>query len=90
MQTLKRMPLAAVEKFVSDNAGECADIAEGVLLDNVVYEFSFGTLFCFENYATEWSSNYTCLFYHRERARGINKAWERFENLKKSCLTMAN
>lgn len=82
MQKLEKMSLSAVETFVSENSGECVDIADGVLLDNVVYSFPFGTLFCFETVRNEWSSVYTCLFYHKNRERGISKAWERFENLK--------
>lgn len=82
MQKLNNLPVSAVEKFVSENGGECVDFADGVLLDNVVYTFSFGTLFCFETARNEWSSSYDCLFYHKDRERGISKAWERFDNLK--------
>ena len=82
MQTIKRMSLDAVDKFVQENHGECIDFADGTLIDNVVYEFPFGTLFCFEQYATEWSSNYVLYFFHHDRSRGINKMWERFNALK--------
>ena len=81
MQTIKNVQLSAVEKFVYDHAGECADIVEGSLLDNMVFTFDFGTLFCFETYVNEWNSVYTLLFFHRDRPRGLNKAWERFERL---------
>ena len=82
MQTIKRMSMEAVDKFVSENSGECIDFADGCLIDNVVYGFDFGTMFCFETYANEWSSNYTLYFFHKDRERGINKMWERFNALK--------
>lgn len=82
MQTIKRMNLSAVEDFVAKNNGECIDFADGCLIGNVVYSFSFGTLFCFESYATEWSSNYTLYFFNVNHERGINKMWDRFNALK--------
>lgn len=82
MQTIKRMSADAVDKFVAENGGECMDFADGALLDNVVYSFPFGTLFCFEQYQTEWSSNYTLFFFHKDRDRGINKMWDKFYTLK--------
>lgn len=82
MQTIKRMSVSAVNDFVEENNGECMDIAEGTLLDNLVYSFSFGTLFCFEQYENEWSSSYTLYFFHKDRERGINKMWKQFSALK--------
>lgn len=82
MQTIKGMNLSTVEDFVSKNAVECIDFADGCLIDNVVYSFPFGTMFCFEQYANEWSSNYVLYFFHKDRERGINKMWKRFNALK--------
>ena len=82
MQTIKRISASAVGEFIAKNDGECVDIADGSLLDNVVYSFPFGTMFCFEQYATEWSSNYILYFFHKDRERGIGKMWERFNALK--------
>ena len=82
MQKFDGLSLSAIEKFVAENAGECMDIIEGSLIDNVVYSFSFGTMFCFETYANEWNSKYTILFFHKARERGIRKAWERFDSLR--------
>ena len=82
MQTLKNLPVSAIDKFVSDNHGEIIDIADGSLIDNFVYSFDFGTLFCFEQYLNEWSSGYICYFFHNSRPKGINKMWDRFNALK--------
>lgn len=82
MQTIKKMSLAAVEEFVEMHNGECADFAECSLIDNIVYSFDFGTLFCFEQYENTWSSSYILYFFHKDRERGINKMWERFTALK--------
>lgn len=84
MQTIKNATQNAVTKFVSAYSGECVDIVVGSLIDNMVYEFDFGTLFCFEQYTSEWSSNYTMYFFHKGRERGINKMWERFYALRKN------
>lgn len=82
MQTLKHLSVSSVEKFVSENNGIAIDCADGVLLDNVVYAFDFGTLFCFEEYLNTWSSGYVCYFFHKNRDRGISKMWDRFNDLK--------
>lgn len=82
VQTIKNVPLYALEKCVSENEAECIDIGNGSLIDNFVYSFSFGTMFCFETFCNEWTSEYTILFFHKDRERGINKAWERFNALK--------
>lgn len=82
MQKLENMKASTVNDFVEKYHGECVDLAEGVLIDNMVYSFSFGTMFCFENALNDWSSAYIVLFYNRDRERGISKAWKRFEALK--------
>lgn len=82
MQTIKKVSLSAINDFVEKNNGECVDFVDGSLLDNMVFRFDFGTLFCFEEYQNQWSSCYVLQFFHKDRARGINKAWERFNNLK--------
>lgn len=79
---MEKLSVSAIEKFVSENVGECIDIVEGTLIDNVVYSFSFGTLFCFETFVNEWNSAYSVLFFHKDRERGISKVWERFNALK--------
>lgn len=82
MQRINNLSYSAIDKFVSENGGECIDFANGNLLDNVVYSFPFGTMFCFESFRNVWASSYDCLFFHKDRERGINKAWERFNSLK--------
>ncbi len=82
MQVLKDISASAIEKFVSENSGEIVDIADGSLIDNLVYSFPFGTMFCFEDYLNSWSSAYVCYFFHKDRERGINKMWDRFYMLK--------
>lgn len=72
---------SAIDKFVSENNGECIACKPGTLLDNLVYSFRFGTMFVFEEYCNEWSSKNACLFFHKDRERGINKAWERFNSI---------
>ena len=78
MQTLKKVPQSAIDKFVKENNGKIIDIAPGCLVDNVVYSFDFGTMFCFEQYLNEWSSSHVCYFFHKGRERGINKKWQEF------------
>lgn len=82
MQTFKNVRPYTIDKFVTENNGNCIDVVEGTLIDNVVYSFSFGTLFCFETYANEWQSNYTMYFFHKDREKGINKMWDKFNALK--------
>lgn len=84
MQKLEKLSPSAVHKFVDENAGECIACVEGSLIDNVVYSFPFGTMFCFETFANEWASVYTVLFFHKNRERGINKAWERINSLEEA------
>lgn len=84
MQTIKKISVSAINDFVEKNNGECIDFADGCLLDNLVYGFSFGTMFCFEEYANEWSSNYVLYFFHKDRERGINQMWDRFNALKEA------
>ena len=84
MQKIKKISVSAINDFVEKNNGECIDFADGCLLDNLVYGFSFGTMFCFEEYANEWSSNYVLYFFHNDRERGINKMWDRFNALKEA------
>ena len=84
MQTIKKISVSAINDFVEKNNGECIDFADGCLLDNLVYGFSFGTMFCFEEYANEWSSNYVLYFFHKDRERGINKMLDRFNALKEA------
>ena len=84
MQTIKKISVSAINDFVEKNNGECIDFADGCLLDNLVYGFSFGTMFCFEEYANEWSSNYVLYFFHKGRERGSNKMWDRFNALKEA------
>lgn len=81
MQKLEKLRPSAVEKFVRENAGKCIARVDGSLIDNVVYSFPFGTMFCFETFANEWASDYTVLFFRKGRERGISKAWERINEL---------
>lgn len=82
MQTLKGFSVATIDNFISANNGECIDAVEGSLIDNAVYAFDFGTLFCFEQYLNEWDSGYICYFFSKYHPRGINKMWDRFNALK--------
>lgn len=82
MQTIKNVSISAVNDFVEKNCGECIDFASGTLIDNAVYSFPFGTLFCFEEYMNEWASGYVLLFFNKNHERGIEKAWKRFGSLK--------
>ena len=82
MQTLKGLTTSAIEKFVSENDGVVIDCAPGSFVDNIVYGFSFGTLFCFEQYFNEWSSGYICYFFNKSREKGINKKWDEFYALR--------
>ena len=74
--------MSTVDEFIETNHGELADYAPWSLIDNIVVDFNFGTLFCFETYENEWSSSYTLYFFPYGRERGIKKMWERFNALK--------
>lgn len=82
MQKLIGCSVGTVENFVANNNGKCIDAVEDVLLDNVVYSFSFGTMFCFVDHLNEWSSGYNCYFFSKYHERGIKKMWDRFNALK--------
>lgn len=82
MQRFKNVSAHWVDSLVKQENGVCADIVDGVLLENVVYSFDFGTLFCFETYVNSWTSAYDVLFFHKDRQRGIGKAWNQFYSLR--------
>ena len=70
--------VSELENVLSETDAEAIDCIDGSLIDNVIYSLSAGTLFCFENYRNEWSSDYYCLFFPANHERGIDKTWTRW------------
>ena len=80
--------VSALDNYLSENDADCLDAIDGSLIDSAVYSLEAGTLFCFEHYRNEWSSDYYCLFFPANHERGIDKAWARWYALRAETESM--